>query len=174
MADSGGSWLVQLLEQVSKSKKIALVLFLASGIVLFGPIVRPALAVYFDIPSGWRWAPATLFLISALTLVVACIEGIPRAAKFVYVLILCNHRLNKLDNCERYILVACATHSDTGLHLRDLYRAQHYPMAVLDLSAEKLSLRGLIRLNPYDERLLSLTSRGKKLGIKIASQLGDE
>ncbi|KVM66538.1 hypothetical protein WJ60_14420 [Burkholderia ubonensis] len=174
MADGGGSWLIQLLEQVTKSKKIALVLFLASGVILFGPMIRPTLGTYFDIPIGWRWVIPTILLVSGLTLIVSGVDSVRRLAKATHSMVILNPLFRTLAPCERYILVACTTHAEPGLHLRDLYRAGHYEMAVLELNAEKLAARRLVQQNPYDNRILSLTSRGRKLGIRIASQLPDE
>ncbi|HDR8921250.1 hypothetical protein DIE14_23110 [Burkholderia sp. Bp9017] len=174
MADGGGGWLIQLLEQVSKSMKITLVLFLASGVILFGPMVRPTLATYFDIPIGWRWVIPTILLVSGLTLIVSVVDSGRRFTKAAYSMVILNPLFRTLAPCERYILVACTSRAEQGLHLHDLYMAGHYEMAVLELNAEKLAARRLVQQNPYNNRILSLTSRGRKLGIKIASQLPDE
>ena len=164
-------WLSDLMKHFTVSKSFTGAVFVTSAFLLFGSQLLPT--VFEPAPDGWR-VPLMGALIFCATLLL--IWSIPPAWLFFSkhtkdaTLYLKARTLSK----EEYLMRGLANIADESLDLRS-FRYNEMGVSKLEVMSvfKKLSSKGLVEINPFDENLVKLSSSGRVRALQLL-KLEDE
>ena len=160
-------WLSDLFKHITISKPLTASAFPALFAVSFGYKWFPD---YFQkLPGVWSTVVLGLLIFSGFLLAIWFLPYVwnflSRSVSTVYMYFYARN----LSDLEKNVILALAIkYADEAMNLRDInYENTGHPkLKVLD-ATYKLSKKGLVRLNSYDENLVSLTKKGRALGLSL-------
>lgn len=160
------NWISDVLKHLTVSRSFVVAIFVTSGGLLFGNLYFPKLVK--PLPDQWAIAASGALIFSSVLLlwwlIPAIWNYISRLVQSV-IQVLNSYSLSKL---EESILLALGNLADESLDLRTInYSEINLPkLEILNLTTS-LAKKGLVRINPFEENLVSLTKRGRQRALKI-------
>jgi hypothetical protein len=166
------NWLTDIIKHLTGSRSFtgAGALFFASLVLLFGPKIYPN---YIEtVPVGWSWAVLAVFLFTGF-LIVAW------TAQWGYKIIISfaawvKHLmpLQQFNEEERALLYLLAKRADQPLNLEYLFHNADGQVSKLELLriAGQLEQKGYVKKNIFEEKLISLTERGRAYALEVESE----
>lgn len=160
------SWMSDFLKHITVSRSFVFAVFVTSGVLLFGKLYFPE--IINPLPERWAIVVSGALVFSSVLLLWWLIPAagklisslFKRTAQFV--------RSQSLSELEESLLLAMANLADESLDLRSInYSEINLPKLEVLQVASALSKKGLIRINSYEENLISLTSRGRERALQI-------
>lgn len=153
--------LKSLVELAQKSKAIALGLVVAAMLFIAGP--HYGSGVIPELPKEWAWVPWFVLAVCGCPLVLMTLTG---GLRLVWHAVRGSRRWiaarGRLGDDEVSFLLTMGKAADHLIHLGRLaaFNPGRFPLE-FKATADKLTARGLIRRNPWDDDLCSLTMAGR-------------
>jgi hypothetical protein len=162
-------WLSELIKTLTLSRALIGATFVTSGAFLGGNKLWPN---YFEpLPKDWVIPVSGFFMFSGMLLVFWFIPKIWRlfveiahgAIKWIKSL--------KLANEEKVLILICASCPDQPCNLDKLPRKRGAltKLELLEL-AVRLSKKGLVDINQYNENLITLSAQGRKRALQMKNE----
>lgn len=154
------SWISEILDRVTASRKFAIALFLATLVLLVGPHISEMQ----EVPNSYRWVVQGLCLFSGILLCVSLLEVLwTGILLFTGMAKKTLGRSARLDAEESGLLLFLGKeHAGESIDLSELRSADG--LSQLDLLAirDSLAKKEFIDVNSYDSKLISLSAKGRE------------
>ena len=162
-------WLSELLKHITISKSFTGAVFVTSASLLTGPKWAPS---FFEpIPKEWG-APITGALIfSGALLFFWFVPSVWKLGTKTALWLPHYFRSRTLTSNEEAMMFVLADIADESLNLGNLnYRSGE--LSKLEALALSLSLsrKGLVKINPYNENLITLSAQGRQRALKLKAR----
>jgi len=162
-------WLPALLKHLSIARSAIFALLVASAAMYFGPRIAPN---HIDsLPKEWSAVVGGIFVFSACLVTLwgsASAWAAIRSASGALTTKLSARRLSEL---ERSLLLGIAEQPTEAFNLEGVnYRNAPYTHLELLQVAYQLKRKGLVRVNSYNENLVSLSEDGRKRALELQRQ----
>ncbi len=162
-------WLPALLKHLSIARSAIVALLVASAAMYFGPKIAPN---YIDaLPKEWSAVVVGVFVFSACLVTLwgsaSAWTAIQRAGGALTTKI----AARRLGELERSLLLGMADQPTEAFNLEGVnYRNAPYTHLELLQVAYQLERKGLVRVNSYNENLVSLSEGGRKRALELQRQ----
>lgn len=159
-------WLPALLKHLSIARSAIVALLVASAALYFGPRIAPD---YIDpLPKNWSAVVVGIFVFSGCLVALwgsAHAWAATRKAGNTLTTWLAARRLTAL---ERSLLLGMAEQPTESFNLKRVnYRNTPYSHLELLQVAYQLERKGLVRLNSYNENLVSFSESGRNRALEL-------
>lgn len=157
-------WIPALLKHLALSRSIIAAAFVAAAVLYAGPRIAPA---YVDpVPREWAAVLVAVLVFSGFLLATWGASAVWVLVKRRWVatgILLASHQI---DHVEMMFLLALGENPREPLNLDevDYENLQFSRLAVFEL-VHGLQKKGLISINPYSSKLISLTSTGRQRAL---------
>jgi len=159
------SWLGDVLKHLELSKKFTAAIFASSLAMLLGPKFFPS--VLDAAPNEWRWLIAGTAVFSGVLLTT---WTVPPICKWLLALpsgLRNNPRINVPTPQENTFLLFLGEHyPNDSVNLANLRYEKTSKLETLEMCAA-LHRKGLVRVNEYQDDLVSLTANGRKHALEL-------
>ncbi|KHK58650.1 hypothetical protein PI87_02560 [Ralstonia sp. A12] len=164
--------LKSLVEFAQKSKAAAFGLVMAALLFIGGPHYAPG--VIPELPKEWAWAPWFVLVFCGALLGISVLLGgawlLWRAVRGVYRWVAAR---GKLEDDEVRFLLTLGKATDHTIYLGRLALSNPGHSALeFQSTADKLTRRGLINRNPWDNDICSLTVAGRGRTLQLQREMG--
>ncbi len=162
-------WLPALLKHLSIARSAIVALLVASAALYFGPRVVPG---YFDpLPQEWSIVVVGVFIFSACLVILWGLSYAWTVIKEVGGGLTTNLSARWLNDLERSLLIGLAERPTESFNLEGVnYREVNFTHLELLQVAYQLERKGLVRVNSYNENLVTLSENGRKRALKLQRQ----
>jgi hypothetical protein len=162
-------WLPALLKHLSIARSAIGALLVASAAMYFGPRIEPN---YIDsLPKEWATVVGGIFVFSACLVTFWSAASAWIAIQKVGNVLTTTLAARRLNDLERNLLLGIAEQPTEAFNLeRENYRNVSWTHLELLQAAYQLERKGLVRVNRYNENLVSLSEGGRKRALELQRQ----
>lgn len=159
-------WLSEIIKHINASITFTAALFITSTALIIGPSYYPSL--FNELDGKWKIGAVGMAVFSATMIIVWLIPKLWQGAKSIFTKGSIALSSKSLSANEKDLISALGRLADESLNLRNLNYSEVglSKLEVLALS-KKLSGKGLVDINMFEENLISLSSLGRDKAIKL-------
>jgi hypothetical protein len=159
------SWLGDVLKHLEISKAFTGAIFVSSLVVLIGPKLFPN--AFDAVPTQWRWLVGGACIFSGTLLVLWAAAPSWRLIVNAPTRLLNSPSLFSPTAKENGFLVFLGENfPNDSAHLDRISNDNISKLETLEMSYD-LQRKGLVRVNPFDTNLVSLTPEGRKYALRL-------
>lgn len=162
-------WLYEIIKHINASITFTASLFITSTALIIGPSYYPSL--FNELDGKWKIGAVGMAVFSATMIIVWLIPKLWQGAMSIFTKGSIALSSKSLSANEKDLIPALGRLADESLNLRNLRNLNYSEVGLSKLEvlalSKKLSGKGLVDINMFEENLISLSSLGRDKAIKL-------